>query len=1159
MGNPKHSKSRGESVITVLYVDDEPDLLELGRLFLEASGICRVETATSAAEGLERLAGGCFDAVVSDYQMPGMDGIQLLAEVRERFGLIPFILFTGKGREEVVIQAINTGADFYLQKGGNPSAQFAELSTKIQYAVSRKLAEETLRKRDLQIRNIFDNIPIGVYQSTPDGKFVFVNPAISTMFGYDSPEDLLATVNRTSIADVLYEHPERRPEFIREVLEAGGSWKAFENQYRKRDGAIIDTLLLFSEHSDPVTGQKNLFGFVQDITERKRWEGTLLESEEKFRSLAESSPDYIMRYDRNCRHTYMNPAALRASGLAAEHIIGKTHAESGFDETLSRFWEERITHVFETGEPYQTQFSWESVDGPVVLDWMLTPEWSEDGGVRSVLGVSRDVTLLKEAETELIERNAELQASHAELAASEEELRANMDELSHAHEALSEKDQRIHWILENSAEVLFRKNYATGRYDYMSPAVTGLTGYTPDELIEMSYQDVLSILHPDDVERILAVLSEHMSLRRVDPFSLEYRIRHRNGSIRWINETGTIVYDTSGQPQYGVGSLRSIEDCKQAEDALRESEEKNRGIFETINDALHIHEIAPDGRPGRFVDVNDVACRTLQYTREELLKHGPLDFVTGYHNRPLDEILEELSSTGHAIFETEHRRKDGSTVPVEINSRVVSLRGKRLMVSVVRDITERKRVAEALRNSEARLHTLVQTIPDLIWLKDTNGVFLACNTMFERFFGAGHADIVGKTDYDFVDRDLADFFREHDRRAMAAGKPTSNEEWITFADDGHRALLETIKTPMHDARGTLVGVLGIGRDITDRKGAEDALLASESFNRGLVENLPDYIAVYGQDGTVLYVNPASVGAMGCSAEELVGTSVLSYVAPEHREVVTARMATGHEGHDCSAYEIDIVSRVGLRRSVIAKSTPIRYHDRAAILLLLIDITERKRGEETLRQANRKLNLLSGITRHDIDNQLTVLRGYLTLLESKQPDPSVKKDFEKVAAAAERISAMILFTKEYESIGVNAPLWQDCRTLVDIAARQAPLGKVMVKNDLPPGTDVFADPLIVKVFYNLMGNAGRYGGRITTTRFSVEESGDDRLIVCEDDGIGIPAEEKERIFERGFGKNTGLGLALSREILAITGITITETGEPGKGARFEMLVPRGMYR
>jgi PAS domain S-box-containing protein len=229
-----------------------------------------------------------------------------------------------------------------------------------------------------------------------------------------------------------------------------------------------------------------------------------------------------------------------------------------------------------------------------------------------------------------------------------------------------------------------------------------------------------------------------------------------------------------------------------------------------------------------------------------------------------------------------------------------------------------------------------------------------------------------------------------------------------------------------------------------------------------------------------------------------------------------------------------------------------------VRIAISDITDIRQVEEALCVSNKKLTLLSSITRHDINNQLTILMGYLTLLEKKQPDPSSNEYFMKVSTAAKRISAMVKFTKEYEEIGVHAPAWQDCRTLVYTAVKQAPLGKIVVKNDLPAGTEVFADPLVVKVFYNLVDNAVRYGGKITTIRFSALESGDDHLIVCEDDGDGIVAADKGKIFDRGFGKNTGLGLALSREILDITGITIRETGEPGKGARFEMTVPKGAW-
>ena len=186
-------------------------------------------------------------------------------------------------------------------------------------------------------------------------------------------------------------------------------------------------------------------------------------------------------------------------------------------------------------------------------------------------------------------------------------------------------------------------------------------------------------------------------------------------------------------------------------------------------------------------------------------------------------------------------------------------------------------------------------------------------------------------------------------------------------------------------------------------------------------------------------------------------------------------------------------------------------------------------------------------------------GYLSILEMRLPDSTLAEYFQKATSAAQRISAMIRFTSEYEEIGVKAPTWQDIHTLVDDMTKQVPLGKITVKNNLPTGTEIFADPLVVKVFYNLVDNAVQYGGKITTIWFSVEEHKGDHILICEDDGVGIPAEEKEKIFERGFGKNTGLGLALVREILDITEIKIIENGEAGKGARFEITVPQGMPR
>ena len=185
-------------------------------------------------------------------------------------------------------------------------------------------------------------------------------------------------------------------------------------------------------------------------------------------------------------------------------------------------------------------------------------------------------------------------------------------------------------------------------------------------------------------------------------------------------------------------------------------------------------------------------------------------------------------------------------------------------------IEEHEKATEALRNSEASLHTLVQTIPDLIWLKDTEGVYLSCNTMFERFFGAREADIIGKTDYDFVDRELADFFRDHDRQAMEAGKPTSNEEWITYADDGHKVFLETIKTPMHDSRGKLIGVLGIERDLTERKQAVEDLVRQKYFFEQMFMQSSVSTQILDHEGWCERINPQLSELFGVKAQDIEG-------------------------------------------------------------------------------------------------------------------------------------------------------------------------------------------------------------------------------------------------------------------------------------------------
>jgi signal transduction histidine kinase len=197
-----------------------------------------------------------------------------------------------------------------------------------------------------------------------------------------------------------------------------------------------------------------------------------------------------------------------------------------------------------------------------------------------------------------------------------------------------------------------------------------------------------------------------------------------------------------------------------------------------------------------------------------------------------------------------------------------------------------------------------------------------------------------------------------------------------------------------------------------------------------------------------------------------------------------------------------------------------------------DITGNKQVEEALRQAKLKLNLLSSITRHDINNQLSLQMGYLSILEDTLLDPSQKEYFREVLTAAERIAAIVQLSWEYEEIGTTTPVWNDVRTLVEIASKQVPLGKVLVQNDIFAGTEIFTDPIIAKVFNILIDNAVQHGGTISAIRFSSVMQNGDWTIICEDDGVGVPADEKEKILERKYGGKSSLGLFFASQILGI---------------------------
>ena len=224
-----------------------------------------------------------------------------------------------------------------------------------------------------------------------------------------------------------------------------------------------------------------------------------------------------------------------------------------------------------------------------------------------------------------------------------------------------------------------------------------------------------------------------------------------------------------------------------------------------------------------------------------------------------------------------------------------------------------------------------------------------------------------------------------------------------------------------------------------------------------------------------------------------------------------------------------------------------------------DITKNMIQEEALRVANGKLKLLDTINRHDIRNQLLILRGNLEIARRYVADPDGIRRLDIVERAAVTIERHIDFAKQYQELGKTLPVWHSLKDEIAVTLKNAELVDIDLQGDLTCKAEILADPMLPKVFHNLLENSVRYGDKSGKIKVHCEQDGNDLLVIYEDQGLGIPHAEKERIFEKGFGKGSGLGLFLIREILGITGIEIRENGTPGEGARFEMRVPQGRFR
>ncbi len=622
-----------------------------------------------------------------------------------------------------------------------------------------------------------------------------------------------------------------------------------------------------------------------------------------------------------------------------------------------------------------------------------------------------------------------------------------------------------------------------------------------------------------------------------------------------------------------------------------------------VLDKVPVGLAAADMQTGRFVFANEFFCQLLGYSRDQALQLNPaLIHAPEILPRVQADFAKIIAGQPPGPMELPVLRRDGSQFVADIQRIPLEIGGQPALLGIFTDITARLQATHALADSESHLRTLVDTIPDLIWLKDTQGKYLSCNPSFERFFGATEAAIVGKTDHDFVDKELADSFRRHDQAAMAAQKPTVNEEWVTFASDGRRALLETTKVPMLGADGRVRGVLGISHDMTEQRRMQDELAMHRQHLETLVDTRTAELQAANQrlslsDERLTAMLAISQAMSHLSEAQLLqrGADVAVRITASrcgHASLATAEArATALPTQLCVPIHDD--GPCVLQLCISGKTAPYTEADIEQVRQVGNDLwalVRRHRTEHALAEAKdaaeaasrTKSAFLSNMS-HEIRTPLNAIIGFAQVLSRDEALGSHQLDQARIIVQSgqhllDLINDVLDISKiEAGKLTLTATDFKLHDMLTELALmfgmRAEAKGLHMTHQVQPEVPDaVCADESKLRqVLINLLGNAIKFTaqGQISLRASLVTAPPDAAKdantlwlrLEIEDTGAGIGAQEQPRLFKPfeqtqagHHSGGTGLGLSISKRLVGLMGGHIGFGSQPGQGSVFYIEVP-----
>ena len=1039
------------------------------------------------------------------------------------------------------------------EQGKELTTSYQELTTAQEVSREAKGAFEESERR---YHNLIELAQEGVWTIDTGGLTTFTNRKLADILGYSAEEmqdrPIFSFTDEKNAALLKKQLAKLKSEIS----------QFFTVTFTKKDGTPVYARLAASPGLDE--NGKFAYGLflVSDISELKKADDAVRQSELYYRTLIETSPNGVITMSPDGHIQTANIQAIRMLGYKKiDEVVGRNLFDYIAPNDLEKCNTilERAAEKGFTKSAECTLISNDSTGFCAELN--ISTIRDQDSAISEYVCIMSDITERRKAEY-----------------------------------LMRKSEEKHRTLVEGISNIIFTTD-VKGKLTYVSPVIQSVLGYDP---VELTGNHFYKLVPPDERHKIGLMLKSAMT-DKTGPD--EFRMIDKTGNMHVVRIVAQ-PYRENGKPGGTNGLIEDVTELKKAEQRLKKIELQYRAVVEDQTDL--ICRFRPDFS---ISFVNPAFSRYYLKPEGEILNESLSSFISQNELAKIRKIMASLTPEKPVkTFEHESVSPKGTTHAYYTTIRAI-YNAKRETIefqSSSRDITELKQYYEQSQHllEELQLHQseLEAQNEELIKLRKKaerserkyldlydfapagyftlapNGTITGVNLTGAALLGASRDNVLNQSLHDFIAPEHRTTFAAFCKRIFSSSRKQKcevallrqdSEDQLVIQVDGKRIELE----PDGEQQCRIVMT-----DITERVLADRALQESEDRLKKMINGSSVPIFVIDRNHQVIYWNTALQSTTGIRAEDVIGTNKhWKGFYPDERPCLSDLIVDGdydkipllYPGIAFrsqlidGAYEaVNFFPSMGERGRWLHFTVSPVYDIRQNIIAALetfIDITDLKLAEETIKSANKKLNTLTSIVRHDIINQLTILLTYIEYVEEKLPDdPEIRKQAEYIKIAANTIQNLVFFTREYQSLGMEMACWYDLEKLIE---------KVVAKSNARALTTrietnhvlIYADPLIERVFENLVDNAVRHGKNVTEIGVSFNESNGGGKIVFYDNGAGIPADQKSRIFTKDAGRNKRFGLFLSKEILNYHGISIQENGEPGKGARFEIDVPKSRYK